>query len=60
MPKPKILGGKADQSGTSQKYIRELDHGVESEQAADRITLGTAAPSESRLAINYILGGPDD
>ena len=40
------------------RYIREIDHGVESGQAEDRVTAGAIAPSESKPAINYILGGP--
>ena len=42
------------------RNIQEIDHWVESAQAADIITAGTAAPSESRPAINYILGGPSN
>ena len=42
------------------RYIRELDHGVESGQAANRITTDVIIPSESIPAINYILGGPSD
>ena len=58
MPKPKFLGGKADHIN---RHIKEIDHrGGESGQATDRITVDTTVPSESRLAINYILGGPSD
>ena len=60
MPKPKVLGGKAYQTGDLMRYIGEIDHGVESGHAADIITAGTAAPSKSRPTINYILGGPSD
>ena len=42
------------------RYIRELDHGVESEQVVDRIIVGAIVVSESRPAINYILGNPSD
>ena len=41
--------------GHLRRYIRE-----ESAPIAERITAGVAAPSESRPAINYILGGPFD
>ena len=42
------------------RYIRELDHGVESGQVVDRITVGATVVSESRPAINYIFGNPFD
>ena len=42
------------------RYIRELDHGVESGQAADRIIVCTTGPLESRPPMNYILGDPSD
>ena len=42
------------------KYIREIDHGVESGQAADIITIGAPVSPEFKPAINYILGGPSD
>ena len=42
------------------RYIREIDHGVESEPVADKVITVVATPSESRPAINYILGGPSD
>ena len=42
------------------RYVREPDHRVESGQAAGRITAGVTTPTESRPAINYILGGPFD
>ena len=42
------------------RYIREVDHGEESAPTTGRITTGVAALSESRLAINYLLGGPLD
>ena len=41
-------------------YIREIDHGVESRQAADKIIVGATVSPESRLTINNILGGPSD
>ena len=43
--------------GHLRKHIREIDEGVESGQAADRITVGTTVSSESRPTMNYILGG---
>ena len=42
------------------RYIREIDHGVESGQAANRVTAGATVSSESRPAINYTLGGQFD
>ena len=42
------------------RYIREIDQGLEPRQDVDRIAVGTVAPPESRLAINYILSGPSD
>ena len=60
MPKLKFLGGKADKTGHLRRYIRELDHRVELGQAANKITSNAAVLSESRPAINYILGGPSD
>ena len=42
------------------RYIKEPDHGVESRQAVDIITVGTIVPSKSRPAINYILSGPSN
>ena len=43
--------------GHLRRYIRKIDHGVESRQAAGIIIAGVIASSEPRLAINYILGG---
>ena len=42
------------------RYIRELDHRVESGQVANRITASATVMSESRSSINYIVGGPSD
>ena len=42
------------------RYVREPDHELESGQVEDRIIAGVTTPIESRLAINYILGGPSD
>ena len=53
----KFLVEKLIKVGHLRKYIREIDQGVESGQAADRITVGTTVSSESRMAMNYILGG---
>ena len=47
-------------AGHLMRYIREIDHVVESRQVVDRVTVGAAVPSEFRSAINYILGGPSD
>ena len=52
MSKPKVPGGKSNQS--------RAPHRVEFGQPVDRITAGTATQSESRPAINYIVGGPSD
>ena len=46
--------------GHLRRYVREVDCGAESVPTADRITTGPAVLFESRLAINYILGGPFD
>ena len=56
MSKLKVLGGKDDQIRTIRRYIREPDHEVKLRQAANRITTDVAVPSESKPAINYILG----
>ena len=42
------------------RYVREIDHKVESEQVADKITIAAVVPLESIPTINYILGGPSD
>ena len=60
MSKPKIHGGKTKQSRHLRRYVKEVDCGVESGQPADIITVGLTVLSESRPAINYILGGPSD
>ena len=39
------------------RYVREVDHGAESMPLVDRITVDTVFLSESRPAINYLLGG---
>ena len=44
--------------GHLRRYIREVDRGAESVSTTDRITIDVVASSKSRLAINYILGGP--
>ena len=38
----------------------EVDRGAKSGPQVNRITTGTAAPSKTRSAINYILGGPSE
>ena len=52
--------GKLIKAGHLRRYIREIDHEVESGQVADRVTAAMEAPSESRPVINYILGGQYD
>ena len=42
------------------RYVKEGDHREESRQAANKVTTGVAIPTNSRPAINYILGGPSD
>ena len=42
------------------RYVREVDRRAESRPPTDRTTIGTAVPLESKLAINYILGGPSN
>ena len=56
----KFLVEKLIKAGHLRRYVRELDQGVESGQAAGRITTGAAAPLEPRPTINYILGGPSN
>ena len=56
----KFLVEKLIKAGHIKMNIREIDHGVESRQAADKITAGAIVALESRPAINYILGGPSD
>ena len=51
---------KLIKAGHFRRYIREIEHGVESRQAADIITAGATAPLEYKPTINYILGGPSD
>ena len=57
MPKPKVMVEKLIKARHLRRYIREPDHGVESRQAADRITTGVTLSSESKPTIKYILGG---
>ena len=47
-------------AGYLRRYVKEVDRGVEFVPTTDRITVGAAALSESRPAINYILRGPFD
>ena len=60
MSKPKVMVEKLIKVGHLRRYIREPDHGVESRQAADRITTGATFLLESKPAIKYILGGTYD
>ena len=60
MSKPKVLGGKTDQSKAPQKVCQEVNRGVKSRPPADRITAGAIVPSKFKPAINYILGGLSD
>ena len=56
----KFLVEKLIKDGHLGRYVKEVDHKEESGKAVDRITARAAIPSKSRLAINYILGGPSD
>ena len=47
---------KLIKAGHLRRYIRELNHRVESRKAANRITVGATVPSESKPTINYIRG----
>ena len=47
-------------AGHLRRYIRKIDHRGGSRQAANRVAAGAAVLSESRPAINYILGPPSD
>ena len=51
---------KLIKAGHLKRYIKEIDHGVESGQVAGKVTVVVAAPSEYRSAINYVLGRPPD
>ena len=51
---------KLIKAGHLKRYIRDIDHGVELGQAADRVTVGAIAPSKSRPSNNYILVGPSN
>ena len=42
------------------RYVKEVYHIEESGKAVDRVMIGVAILSESKPAINYILGGPSD
>ena len=56
----KFMVEKLIKAGHLRRYIREIDHRVESGQPVNRVTTAMVAPSESRLTINYILAGPFD
>ena len=51
---------KLVKAGHLRRYVRELNHGVELGQVVDKITTGVTTLTESRPAINYILGGLSD
>ena len=53
----KFLVEKLIKVGHLKRYIREINHGVELRQAADRVTTDATVLSKSRPTINYILGG---
>ena len=57
MMKLEAPSGKTNQSRAPKRYVGEVDCGVESGPPANRITACAVAPSETRPAINYILGG---
>ena len=54
----KFLVKKLIKAGYLRRYIRELDHGVVSGQATNKIIADATIPSESKPAINYIMGSP--
>ena len=56
----KFMVERLNKAGHLRRYVREVDYGAESGQPADIITAGLTVLSESRPAINYILGGPSD
>ena len=58
MSKPKVLGGKIIKAGHLRRYVREVDRGAEFGPPANIINVSAFILPESRLAINYILGGP--
>ena len=52
----KFMVERLIKAGHLRRYIGEVNHGAESGPRADRITDGATVLSESRPAINYILG----
>ena len=56
MSKLKVLSGKTNQSSAPHKVCEEVDYGTKSGPPTERITANSTAMSESRSAINYILG----
>ena len=56
----KFLVEKLIKVGHLRRYVKEVDHGDEIGKVTDKITVGVVIPSESRPAINYILGGQSD
>ena len=56
----KFMVEKLIKAGHLKRYVKEPDHEVESRQAKDKITAGVTTSTESRLAINYILGCPSN
>ena len=58
--KPEVLGRKTNQSKHLGRYVSEVDYGAKSGPPADIIIAGATTLSETRLAINYILGGPSE
>ena len=56
----KFLVEKLIKARHLRRYVKEPDHGLESRQAANRITAGVLTLIESRPSINYLFGGPSD
>ena len=56
----KFLVERPIKAGHLKRYVRKVNRGEESGPPADRIIAGVAISSESRPAINYILGGLSD
>ena len=56
----KFMVEKMIRVGHLRRYIRELTRGATAAPTNDRVVVGTEHALGPRLAINFILGGPDD
>ena len=52
----KFMVEKFIKAGHFRRYVKEIDHEVESSQDTDKVTVVAATLLESSPAINYILG----